>query len=560
MTRRTILVLAGVLLVQSIIVALVFTPRPHDGGDNAGYIALAHSLLDRGMYSEIWDYGEPPHTKYPPVFPAIIAFAILLGAKSWAALKLIPAFSTVLAVTFTFLWARDRKGPGLGIIVALLVGLSESVVYYSQWILSDPTFLALTMAALWAFQKESGKAEGRGSGGGDVVWVVVGAALTALAYFTRTAGLPLVLAVLLWLGLHRRWRAFAGVSAVSGIPALLWLVRGSVLGGSDYASEFWFVNPYRPELGTVGVGGLLVRIIENLGGYVTDIIPAGIVGDIYPILLPLGLGLGLVSLVGWIRCLREKVGVAEIFLPAYFGLILLWPPAWSGDRFALPLLPLLFFYSAVALLWLLGALPKNVRVAALAVMTLTFALPAGRQVAAMASEAGSCRELGRVGRGRECLRASLSEYFDLAAWSGENLPDSAIVTTRKPRIFFLMSGVKTQSLPLETDTDEFLSRVREGGSRYITLDNLDGSGYFVYPAVLEHFSSFCGLVKFGESGELGVHVLGLSDTTLGMEPVGEASESLRPCPPEWVRSQPGERIPTTGWTIPLLARDGDEGG
>ena len=53
MTRRTVLVLAGVLLIQTVIVALVFTPQPHGGGDNAGYISLAHSLLDRGAYLEL---------------------------------------------------------------------------------------------------------------------------------------------------------------------------------------------------------------------------------------------------------------------------------------------------------------------------------------------------------------------------------------------------------------------------------------------------------------------------------------------------------------------------
>ena len=54
MSRRAILVLAGVLLLQSIVVAAVFTPQPHSGGDNAGYLSLAHSLLDRGTYQESW--------------------------------------------------------------------------------------------------------------------------------------------------------------------------------------------------------------------------------------------------------------------------------------------------------------------------------------------------------------------------------------------------------------------------------------------------------------------------------------------------------------------------
>ncbi len=560
MTRRTILLLAGVLLIQTVIVALVFTPQPHSGGDNAGYISLAHSLLDRGAYLEIWDPGEPPHTKYPPVFPLLLAVAILLGAKGWAALKLVPAFSTVLAVAFTFLWARDRRGLALGVVVALLLGISGSVVYYSQWMLSDPTFLALTMAALWALQKSSEEGGTHGREGGGKVWLVLGLALVALAYFTRSAGLPLAVATLLWFGIQKRWKALAGFALAFGLPAFLWWLRGSVLGGSGYVSEFWLVDPYLPHLGTIGPGELLDRLTGNLVAYTTRIIPAGVVGDALPIISPLGIGLGLVTLVGWIRALREKVGVAELFFPLYFGLILLWPPAWSGDRFALPLLPLIFFYAGVALLWLLGSFSVKVRRPLFAVLVLLLALPAGQHWYLMAKGAGSCREATRIGNSRECLSSAQGEYFALAEWSGENLPDSAVVTTRKPRIFFLMSGVKAQSIPLVRDPDEFLDRVRLGGSRYLSLDLLDGvSGYYVYPVLLERLSTFCGLVEVGVAGQNGTRLLGLDHGGMGRGAEGEASRTLARCPGEMFRPSPRERGSVGVWEIPLLAW-GREGG
>ena len=587
MTRRTTLVLAGILLAQSVIVALVFTPLPHSGGDNAGYISLAHSLLDRGAYLEIWDPGDPPHTKYPPVFPILLAMAILLGAKSWAALKMVPAFFTVMAVAFTFLWARDRRGLTLGLVVALLLGLSESVVYYSQWILSDPTFLALTMAALWALQKSLGPAEtpevavtpevvktpqavetpevavtpeAAGMRGGKDVWLVVGMALVVVAYFTRSAGLPLAAATLFWLGIQKRWKALAGFAVAFGFPAFLWWLRGSGLGGSEYTSEFWLVDPYQPHLGTIGPLELLDRLTGNLVTYVTRIVPAGVAGDGMSIIPPLGIGLGLVALVGWFRMLREKVGAAELFFPLYFGLILLWPPAWSGDRFALPLLPLMFFYAGVALLWLLGAFPVKVRGAAVGVLVLALALPAGLQLHLMAKGAWACRELTRIGSSRECLSPAQGEYLALAEWSGENLPDGAVVTTRKPRTFFLMSGVKTQSIPLLTDPDDFLISLRERESRYVSLDLLDGmSGYYVYPVLLERLSAFCGLVQVGAPGQTGTQLLGVAEADAGAGAEGEASQALARCPGEMFRASPRERGPAGGWDIPLLVSWRDRG-
>ena len=556
MSRRGILILAGVLFVQSIFVALVFTPRPHTGGDNAGYISLAHSLLDRGSYLELWSPEEPAHTKYPPIFPALLALAVLLGAKSWAALKLVPAFSTVLAVAFTFLWARDRQGTTLGVAVALLLGLSSSVVYYSQWILSDPTFLAVTVAALWALQMSSRGGTSAEGKEGRSWWLGVGMALVVLAYFTRSAGLPLALATMLWLGFRRNRRGLVIFVIAFGLPAFLWWLRGYVLGGSEYASEFWFVDPYRPDLGTIGPGDLLSRVSENVVAYVTLIIPEGVVGGGSSFAPPLGIGLALLALVGWLRAAREEIGVPEIFLPLYLGLILLWPPIWSGDRFALPLLPLVFFYSGVALLWLMGSVPTQLRRGTLLVLTLGLAVPAGLHWKELAQEADVCRELTRAGRPRECLHPAQSEYLDLAEWSGANLPEGVVVTTRKPRFFFLMSGVKALSIPLTYDTDESMDRIRAGGSRYLSLDLLDSvTEIYLYPVVLDHFGGFCGMVEFGPVGQVGTQLLGLKGGEGGGTPLQGAGQYFPPCPEEMYRGMPREGSGEGGWDIPLLLRE-----
>jgi hypothetical protein len=553
LTRRTIWILAAILLAQTVIVAMAYTPQPHSGGDNAGYISLAHSLLDRGAYLELWAPGDPPHTKYPPVFPAILALAILLGAKSWAALKLVPAVSTILAVSLAFLWARERRGAALGLVVALLLGLSESVVYYSQWILSDPTFLAFTLAALWALQKGSKAREPGRNGVGYGLWLPLGMALVVLAYFTRSAGLPLALATAVWLGHRKQWKPLAVFVVAFGLPALLWWLRGSAQGGSGYVSEFWLLDPYQPHLGTVGLGGLLDRVAQNLTAYVTGIIPGGIVGDSRPFLPPFGLALASLTLVGWIRTLREEVGPAELFFPLYFGLILLWPPAWSGDRFALPLLPLAFYYSGVASLWILGPVPARARGVVLALPLLVVSLFGGQEWRVMANEAGQCREMTRMGSAHLCLSPAQGEYFALAEWSGRNLPDGAVVTTRKPRIFYLMSGVKALSIPLEREADLFLDQMRKGNSRYVSLDLLDGmSGYYVYPVVAARLSAFCGLVQVGTGGQAGTRLLGFPGGNAGEESGGVGAGTLPECPADMVRAEPrGEGSPE-GWEIPLL--------
>ena len=540
--------LLGILIllsVQFVLSARVFLPVPHNGGDNAGYIALAYSILHRGEYVEIWDPQEPAHTKYPPVFPLLLAGAMALGVKGWVGLKTIPFASTLLAGLFTYLWARGRGGDVFGLSVALLLALSDGVLYYSHWILSDPTFLALTMGALWAMEKAAGKGDEKG----EKTWMALGFAMVLLAYFTRSAGLPLVVATLLGLAIWKRWRYLATFAVVFLVPAGLWWLRARLGGGSEYAAEFWLVDPYRPEMGRLGPGTFLLRIWENLAAYSTDLIPEGIVGGAGRLLPLLGLALVILALVGWARSLRKEAKVAELFFPLYAGLMLLWPQVWSGDRFALPLIPLLLFFSGKALVDLLARASPYLRAGILGLAFLLVAVPAGRDWVRESGTSRACREVAEGGDPWACEPVTVQEYVLMAQWAGETLPDGAAVVTRKPRIFYVLSGVKTLSLPLTSDPEIFLGTAREKGAQYVTLDRWDGLARYYLGNVLDaRPDAFCGITGVKVNGEMGIQLLGIQEGGQGPE-----EGYLPQCPGEMVRKEPRDRSSVSPGVIPLLA-------
>ncbi|MEJ2540897.1 MAG: glycosyltransferase family 39 protein, partial [Gemmatimonadota bacterium] len=371
MTRRSWLLVGALVAVQAALVWGVFVAAPHPGGDNAGYVALGHALASGQGYTELWDPARPPHTKYPPVFPLLLALAMALGADGWGGLKVVSFLATLVVSPAVFLWARSRLPEGLSFGVALLVALSPSLLYHSHWVLSDVPFLAFTVLALWALSTALGESprgtsieavERRGDEGGTGVvpagpprregggpWLWAGAvACLLLACFTRTAGLPLAVAGVGVLLFRRRWLAAGGVATALGVPLLLWWARGraQAAGQGRYASEFFLLDPYQPDLGPAGAGDFVARVLDNLGAYGTRFVPEALLGS-------QGAGAALVGLVvvalavsGWVRCLRRGPGVAELFLPLYAGLILVWPPVWSGDRFALPLVPILLVLAA----------------------------------------------------------------------------------------------------------------------------------------------------------------------------------------------------------------------
>lgn len=576
-------VLAAVVVAQLILSWAAFHPAPHTGGDNAGYLTLAYSLVEQGAYLDLYDPGVAPHAKYPPVYPAVLALAMLLGAREWVTFKLVSLAATTVTVVLVFLWSRERR-PSLAFAaaVAALVAASDAVLWGSRWILSDPLFVALTFLALWAFARvdriageagrksggrgagerggpeaggEDGGAAGSGPPGGPLPWLILGAAATVLAYFTRSAGLPLVVAVGAWMLLRRRWAALGVFAAGFGVPAFLWWLRGRSVTEGAYVSEFWMANPYRPELGTVGVGGLVGRVVENLQLYVGTFFPQGIAGGSTPALGFIGGVLVLLAVAGWVRRIRTGAGTAELFTFLYLGLILLWPQVWSSDRFALPLYPLLLFYGGEALVEGAARLHPRGPVAAGAVAVAFLALPALATWWSTLEEARSCRLTARAGNVWGCHAPGVQQFVAAARWSAANLPEGAVVLSRKPRIFYVTSGLRSRTYPFTPETDALLGEAEATGSRYVILDLLGvQAGRYLAPAIRGRPGAFCSVAGFGETGRSRTELLGILPREARIE--GGAGEddavAIRVCPPEMTRPGAGGAAVETSGVVPLL--------
>jgi hypothetical protein len=544
-----------VLVVSGVVVWVAFDPLPHTGGDNAGYIALAHGLLTEGTYSDVFDPQRLPHTKYPPVFPLLLAGLIASGARSWVALKMVAAVSTVVAVAATYLWAERRLGPPVAVAVALLVSVSAAVVYYSHWILSDPTFVAFSMVSLYCLaraREETTDAEGQRAAVGATGWLVAGVATAGLAYFTRSAGLPLVVALLTWLALQRRWRALVASGVALGLPMVGWWLRGRAGGVAQYATEFWMVNPYDPSAGTIGPLGLPGRAVENLSAYVLRHGPAGVVGQGGPALTQLGIALALMAFAGWVLALRRGVGPAELFFPLYTGLILLWPPVWGGDRFALPLYPLVFVYSATAVAAATASWAVGARRAVATGLLLVVLVPAAAEWMDASERSSACAPIAREQGPWACYGPRIASFAAAAEWTVQGLPPGSSVLSRKPRHFYLLSGHPSRTFPFVGDPAVHLALADSLGARYVLLDQWDGlAGRHVGAAVRAMPAAFCYVRGFGPPEQGGAQLLGIL-------PPGERSGSgpstatVMACPAEFVTGVDAFPGYASG-SIPLLS-------
>ncbi len=551
--RRALALFGGLLaLATAVSLAAVATPAPHNGGDNAGYLSLAHALVSGEGYTELWEPEAPPHTKYPPVFPLLLGAGILAGASSWMAFKLLMAMTLSIAVLLVFAWASGRVGPMGGAAVAILTLVSSGWLEASRWVLSEPPFLVFTFLALWAIERSASPEAGEGRH-----WVWIAGLGAILAFFTRSAGLPLVLALGASLLLARRRRAATVFAACLAVPGVLWLLRARSGGTGAYQSEFWMADPYQPDLGTIGLLDLPVRAWANLRLYVGSVLP----GEWWPGAgagLSILFGTALIGLAGWgwFATLRRRPGTAELFVPLYLGLILVWPEVWSGDRFILPLYPLVLLYAGEAIARSARRLGAAGGAAVLSAAFLLLLLPALPGWLSLTRSAAQCRRIAEGGDPIQCHGSGFREFRDAAVWSGANLPEGTVVLTRKPRLFYLFGGPAGRTFPFTQDPDRFLAAADSAGADYLLLDEVDLVGLFYIPRVIAaEPGAFCYVVTWGRRGDREFGTVLLRILAPEERLPGVSADRLLACPAEDLAGPANVRQPDA--RLILRLRGGD---
>jgi hypothetical protein len=334
----------------------------------------------------------------------------------------------------------------------------------------------------------------------------------------------------------------------------LWALRGRGEGVAQYGTEFWMVDPYQPGLGTIGPLGLLPRILDNLQAYVLQHGPAGVVGAARPGLPLLGIALTAAAVVGWGVTVRRRFGVADLFFPLYAGLILVWPAVWGGDRFALPLYPLVFLYAGVALHFLRIWLPPFAGGSVAAAAFLLVFLPAAGSWLDAAGNVRRCETVARRSGPWACYGPNIGHFTEAATWAASGLPPGSAVLSRKPRHFYVLSGHPGRAFPFVPEADAHLRLADELGARYVLLDQWDRlAGAYVGGAVRERPDAFCWIRSFGPAAEGGAQLLGiLPPERRGGADASSPSGSIAPCPSGYVTGQEPADYSSSG-SIPLLA-------
>jgi hypothetical protein len=490
---------------------LLFDPGLFTGGDNVVYLLLAKALAGAEGYVTLYEPGNPPHTFYPPGYPLLLTplfwiFEGLTGSglgegggweRALLAGKVLSFVAAIAVLLLTARYLRERLEPttgGLAVYASALLVTATNTTFlsYSHWTLSEMPYFALSLGALILAERE---------GGGARIWLTA-VLLTCGGYLIRTAGLPLCLAVI-W-AIWRRHGRRPGLLAAAVVIFVVvgWSLRNALVDPSapGYLDQLLAVDPYAPAEGTLTVGSFLERVATNAGVYAFIEIPRIVWPEIpsFGRIEPAGLFLGtlLVPLVvyGFVRQVRRaRLAAGEAYVLLYFALLAIWP--WNGERFVLPILPLLVSYGGLAMADFAGLLRGRIRPAQQGgALALSRPSVAAIRVAILASALvavpnlwGAVRNIpeqlaitGRHLRGERLAGYSptVRDYFSAARWIGETSPPDAVIVSRKPQFTYLFSDRKSLIYPY-SPPEEIEREVREGGADYLIFDRL-GSSALIY--------------------------------------------------------------------------------
>jgi hypothetical protein len=510
-------------LLHAILAALLFHEAPFTGGDDATYISLAKSLIQRHDYTDIWNPLLPPHTQYPPIFPMFVALGLLSNLEPQYGLKILMIFVSTGAVFASCVWLRKVTTAGIAFGAGFFIAISPEIVWFGQEVWSDYLFWLFSMLALLAWLHAERSSGEEGVSPMRAGPVLIAAAATLAAYFTRSAGAPLLLAVLAWLGLRRQYRALALVVAMAGPFIFGWWLRGHAQGASGYLAPFLSVDPYNPALGSVTPELLLERFAKNATIYGSRHLSRLVFGTLRTGLM-FGSAFAVAMLYGWARKLKRP-GLPEIWLPVYLALVLLWPVPWAGPRFLFPVVPLLALYTgeAVAFVAKLASHPRIFAGALLLAGVIT-ALPGLRTQMTIAS---ACRERYANGEEFPCTERKFADFFVTATKTRGKLPPNSVVLSRKPTIFFLHSGYQSALYPLSPVPDSLFNLARRIGAHYVVVDQIsDLAPKYLHPVLLARRDDFCVIPQLSTRDAAMVKI----EIGGPPRPPGSAPNTFRACP------------------------------
>lgn len=312
--------------------------------DDAIYVITAKALAQGEGYRLINLPNFPLQTKYPILYPALLAIIWKIWPSFPANLVAMQSLSLIMgaaaaALAYLYLVRFGYASRGVAFASTLIPSVTPVFLYFSTVTLAETTYMFISILALWAIDRQAQRPSKRPG------IEILGGILLALPFLTRTIGLVIIPSGLLVLYLtRRRLRWIAAGAALAVLPWILWMVIGTQWN-KDQVTEYYtnYLNFWGSTFGLES----LVRIIFYNSFYLLMSIATIIIAfmdrlrDYRSIIFPLVIFIGSVSIIGLLKDFNRH-RILNIYLLIYLCVVIIWP--WPPFRFVVPILPFLICF------------------------------------------------------------------------------------------------------------------------------------------------------------------------------------------------------------------------
>jgi hypothetical protein len=312
--------------------------------DDGIYVCTAKALAQGQGYRLINLPDSPLQTKYPIIYPALLAmvwkiwpvFPDNLVLMQWLTLL---AGAAAVGLSYLFLIRFGYFSAGIASAAGLLASTSPQYLYFSVITMSETTFLLLLVLSMWLLEGELGASRQR-----PLREIILGIFLT-LPFLCRSVGIMFIpISFFLLYRAGRSLRYVISATALTCIPWILWTAIVPRWEGNMVAIDYTNYLKWWSDLGIIALGRIILLnslyILTSVGTLDQTILTElQRIISFYSwiVFLPLGF----VAFYGIGKQLRQ-FRVLPGFLVGYFLVVVVWP--WPPARFITPVLPFLLAY------------------------------------------------------------------------------------------------------------------------------------------------------------------------------------------------------------------------
>ena len=438
--------------------------------DDSIYVATAKSLATGQGYRIISLPGEPVQTKSPPLQPFLLSMIWRFYPDfpdNIAVMMLLSAVVSILALCLVwFYFTKHEYGSKWQVIIIItMTSLNWRTVILSSGIYVEMFYLAISIAGLYMTEEYLRKRK-------SIVFSLLLGLIIGLSFLTRTAGITVLVAVIIYSLLQRRFRIMLVPLSVALLLVLAWIGWGyfnrpsSVGVNSSYAESYFqtlagITNETQSYTNQGKATVLLTIIGRNVLTFLVTVPliclglpfgwPQNYSGALYFVILAIIFATLLIVILNFIRQISLRLRLAHIYILLFIALHLVWP--YSGyDRFMMPLLPFLILFLVLEMSVLARFLRREKDIGSgylglfaipvmLLVITLTFCFTAFNY------GSGVYRSLNTL-KNKNINRAA--EDSEAIQWIIENTNSDDVLVCYRDPMYFLYTGRKaTRSSPLK---------------------------------------------------------------------------------------------------------------